>query len=56
MVENFYVGFHGRKPDIGGLNYWADEIISGNRSVSQVVDSFINSDEFKNKGTQVKSM
>ncbi|MGL5650217.1 MAG: DUF4214 domain-containing protein [Paraclostridium sp.] len=50
IVENFYVGFHGRKADLSGVNFWADQIISGNRSVAQVVDSFINSDEFKNKG------
>ncbi|MCU9813638.1 DUF4214 domain-containing protein [Paraclostridium sp. AKS73] len=50
IVENFYLGFHGRKADPSGANFWADQIISGNRSVAQVVDSFINSDEFKNKG------
>ncbi|WP_270659488.1 DUF4214 domain-containing protein [Paraclostridium bifermentans] len=50
IVENFYLGFHGRKADPSGVNFWADQIISGNRSVAQVVDSFINSDEFKNKG------
>lgn len=50
IVENFYLGFHGRKADPSGANFWADQIISGNRSVAQVVDFFINSDEFKNKG------
>ncbi|GAA0091497.1 hypothetical protein UT300009_15250 [Paraclostridium bifermentans] len=50
IVNNFYLGFHGRNSDNDGLNYWADQIISGNRSVAQVVDCFINSNEFKNKG------
>lgn len=49
VVNQFFLGFQGREGDKGGLNYWTDEIVNNRRSVANVVEGFIDSDEFKSK-------
>ncbi|WP_368239950.1 DUF4214 domain-containing protein [Clostridium perfringens] len=49
LVNQFYLGFLGRNGDQGGLDYWTSEIINGNKTVSNVLEIMINSDEFKSK-------
>ena len=49
LVNQFYLGFLGRNGDQGGLDYWTNEIVSGHQTVADVLESMINSDEFKSK-------
>ncbi|ELC8373923.1 DUF4214 domain-containing protein, partial [Clostridium perfringens] len=49
LINQFYLGFLGRDGDQGGLDYWTSEIINGNKTVSNVLEIMINSDEFKSK-------
>ncbi|WP_156347533.1 DUF4214 domain-containing protein, partial [Sphingomonas sp. Leaf5] len=46
-VTLFYDSFLGRRPDAGGLQYYADRVKSGTISLSQVADDFAGSSEFK---------
>ncbi|WGX76131.1 DUF4214 domain-containing protein [Paraclostridium bifermentans] len=49
IIRQIYKGFYGREVDNDGLEYWANEIASGKRSVADILEQFINGDEFKNK-------
>ena len=49
LINQFYLGFLGREGDQGGLDYWTNEIINGNKTVANVLEIMINSDEFKSK-------
>ena len=42
-----YLGAMGRLPDIGGFNWWANEIDEGRHSLDTMAAGFINSSEFK---------
>ena len=48
VVKQFYEGFHGRVADSSGLEYWTDKIVFEKLSLAEIVDYFINSDEFLN--------
>ncbi|MEN2258373.1 DUF4214 domain-containing protein [Paraclostridium benzoelyticum] len=49
IVKQFYAGFYGREADNDGLEYWSNEIVSQRRTVANVFECFINSDECKSK-------
>ena len=49
IINDLYRGFYNREGDEAGLNYWADEILYNRNTVAQVVEYFINNDEFKSK-------
>ena len=38
-----------RAPDVGGLKNWADALESGSQAASNIIDGFVNSQEFLNK-------
>lgn len=46
-VTLFYDSFMGRRPDAGGLQYYAERVKLGTMSLSQVADDFAGSTEFK---------
>ncbi len=39
----------GRDPDLSGMNTWFNELNSGRRAAAEIIEQFVNSDEFKNK-------
>jgi len=45
-VTRLYRSFMGRFPGDGEVAYWADEIVSGRRTLGMVVEVFANSEEF----------
>lgn len=47
FVEDIYDGIMRRDGDAGGINYWVNEIVSGNRSRDQVLSFFTASTEFQ---------
>lgn len=49
IIRQLYKGFYGREVDNDGLEYWSNEIASGKRSVANILEQFINGDEFNNK-------
>ncbi len=49
LINQFYKGFYGRDGDNEGLEYWANQILDGKKSVAEILLTFINSDEFKSK-------
>lgn len=54
LINQLYKGFYGREVDEDGKNYWSSQIISGGRSIANILEHFINSDEFKNKNYSSK--
>ena len=38
-----------RAPDVGGLNTWFNELNSGRKTASEIIDRFVNSPEFQGK-------
>ena len=38
-----------REPDADGLNYWAQRLASGEATAAEIINGFVNSDEFKSK-------
>lgn len=48
-VTRMYSKALGRKGDIDGINHWCREILTKSRTPEQVAESFINSQEFRNK-------
>lgn len=49
FVEDIYDGIMRRDGDAAGINYWANEIASGNRSRDQVLQFFTASTEFQER-------
>ncbi|MCM2264661.1 MAG: DUF4214 domain-containing protein [Desulfuromonadales bacterium] len=49
FVEDIYDGIMRRDGDAAGINYWANEIASGNRSRDQVLQFFTASTEFQDR-------
>ena len=49
LVNQFYKGLFNRTSDEDGLNYWTNEIVESKYTVAQVLEIFINSDEFISK-------
>ena len=50
FVTRCYTVILGRAPDPDGLNAWADALATGVRAASEIIDGFVNSQEFLNKG------
>jgi len=50
FVHRKYDIFFGRKPDVGGLNFWTGRMLNNGMSGSEVAASFVLSDEFRNMG------
>jgi len=50
FIENLYETLLQRDADKGGLDFWVDKVESGDLNLSNVIDYFIQSDEFKQKG------
>jgi hypothetical protein len=46
MVTNLYRAFMGRYPGTGEIAYWEVELKSGRKTYAQVLDFFVNSEEF----------
>ena len=46
LVRQQYLDFFSRVGDAGGVAFWANQLISGRRTVSAVVDAFLHSTEF----------
>ncbi|MCR5720290.1 MAG: DUF4214 domain-containing protein, partial [Lachnospiraceae bacterium] len=51
FVNRCYDVTFGRRPDEGGFNYWAGQIMDGQLDGSMTVHYFIFSDEYKARGT-----
>ena len=49
FVTRCYQIILGRNPDDGGLNTWFNELKSGRQAASEIIDSFVRSQEFQNK-------
>ena len=49
FVTRCYKIILGRSPDTDGLKYWADALESGEKAASNIIDGFVNSQEFLNK-------
>jgi hypothetical protein len=46
LVTNLYRAFMGRYPGTGEIAYWEVELDSGRKTYAQVLDFFVNSEEF----------
>ena len=49
FVTRNYRVILGREPDADGLNYWAQRLASGEAAAAEIINSFVNSDEFQNR-------
>ena len=49
FVTRCYELILGRKPDTGGLETWYNELNSGRKAASEIIDRFVNSPEFLGK-------
>ena len=53
LIESFvtrcYKVILGRAPDADGLKYWADSLEEGEKAASNIIDGFVNSQEFLNR-------
>ncbi|MBR2751369.1 MAG: DUF4214 domain-containing protein [Clostridiales bacterium] len=49
-VARAYNIFLERKPEVDGLNYWTGRIAKGEISAAEIVNNFVKSEEFRNKG------
>ena len=49
LVDQLYKGFYGRSGDKSGIDYWSNLIISGEKTIADVVEIFVNSSEMKDK-------
>ncbi len=49
FVTRCYAVILGRAPDQAGLEDWTGRLKSGERTAAEIIDGFVNSDEFKNK-------
>ena len=50
FIENLYNTLLQREADKAGLDFWTNEVKSGDMNLSDVIGYFIQSDEFKQKG------
>lgn len=46
QVQQLYVGLLGRAADQGGLNWWADQVTTGGRTLEDIRASFVTSTEY----------
>ena len=49
FITRCYSIILGRKPDAGGLQTWYNELTSGRKTASEIIDRFVNSKEFVDK-------
>ena len=49
FITRCYSIILGRKPDAGGLQTWYNELTSGRKTASEIIDRFVNSPEYLNK-------
>ena len=49
FVARCYKIILGRDADEGGMNTWFNELKSGRKAAAEIIESFVNSQEFKNK-------
>ena len=49
FVARCYSIILGRQPDAGGLKTWYNELVSGRRAASEIIDCFVRSQEFLGK-------
>ena len=49
FVTRCYQKILGRNPDPGGLADWTQQLRSGKKTASTIIEAFVNSNEFKNK-------
>lgn len=54
-VVRLYRAILQREPDSGGLNFWTNELVSGRRSRTNVLDAFVYSPEFQNVAQNLAS-
>ncbi len=50
FVTRCYNIILGREPDASGMKTWLTELNSGRKAASEIIDRFVNSNEFKGKG------
>ncbi len=50
FVTRCYNIILGREPDASGMKTWLTELNSGRKAASEIIDRFVNSEEFKSKG------
>ena len=48
-VISFYQVFYGREPDAAGLDFWTQQVESGNVSLNQLADAFAQASEFNDR-------
>lgn len=48
-LMSLYIATFDRAPDISGLNYWKEEIVSGRMTIERVAESFFDQPETKNR-------
>lgn len=53
FIEDIYDGIMRHNADAAGISYWANEIDSENRTRSEVLEYFTNSDEFQSRVTAI---
>ena len=46
QIQQLYVGLLGRAADQGGLNWWADQVTTGGKTLEDVRASFVTSTEY----------
>ena len=49
FVTRCYRVILSREPDAGGLNDWTNQLKSGKKCAAEIIEAFVNSNEFKNK-------
>ncbi len=49
FIERLYIVLLDRVPDEAGLEYWSNELVSGNKSAAGIISQFVRSKEFLNK-------
>ena len=49
FVRRCYQTILGREPDAGGMNTWGIKLATGQATASEIIDSFVRSNEFKGK-------
>ena len=48
FIENLYYVFLLRVPDVPGETYWLNQLNTNSRTKEQILDIFVNSEEYKN--------
>ena len=55
QVQTMYVAYYGRPGDEGGINYWANQLAAVDGELSEIIDGFGNSDEFRDRFADLDS-